>query len=47
MENHHRAVDDAAATAEIFVNNGEKVFTFKAFFTDEKGIEIESEQTIL
>ena len=35
------------STAEIFVNNGEKVFTFKAFFTDEKGIEIESEQTIL
>ena len=34
------------STAEIFVNNGEKVFTFKAFFTDEKGIEIESEQTI-
>ena len=47
LENHHRAVDDAACTAEIFVNNGEKVFTFKAFFTDEKGIEIESEQTIL
>lgn len=34
------------STAEIFVNNGEKVFTFKAFFTDDKWVEVESEKTI-
>ena len=34
------------STAEVFVNNGEKVFTFKSFFTHDKEIEIESEKTI-
>lgn len=34
------------STAEIFVNNGEKVFTFKSFFTDDKWVEVESEKTI-
>lgn len=34
------------STAEIFVNNGEKVFTFKSFFTDDKWVEVESEKQL-